>query len=243
MGMKKFIILIVAIAFTAITAEAKVSKTLYMVGDATMAEYPLDSSTISACGWGQMLQQYLAPKVEVVNAAQIGMSAKVLLETGGIENIEKLRARSMVFLQFGTNDLKELEISKHSTLEALTHRLNDIIKLARQNRVNIILCTPLAQPYYQDSVLIDRLGGYADNIRHVAAYNHIALLDLEQVTRVWLEGMTEEEAAQYYVTLNKNELVEGEYQLNQAGAQEVARMAKEAMRNVNSKRLKKLLKK
>jgi hypothetical protein len=55
--------------------------------------------------------------------------------------------------------------------------------------------------------------------------------------------MTEEEAAQYYVTLNKDELVEGEYQLNQAGAQEVARMAKEAMRNVNSKKLKKLLKK
>lgn len=242
--MRKFILLVVAATLcVSFPMAAKARKTLYMVGDGTMAEYPVDSTGISACGWGQMLQQYLAPHVNIVNVAKIGTSAKTFIDSKEVDAIEKLRARSIVFLQFGTNDLKEFDGNKHSTLEALTRRLNDIIKIARQNRINIVLCTPLAQPYYQDTTLIARLGGYADNIRHVATYNHLALIDLEKVTSEWLLGMTEEEAAAFYVTLNPNELVDGEYQLNQAGAEEVARLAKDAIKEVNSKKLKKLLKK
>ena len=105
------------------------------------------------------------------------------------------------------------------------------------------MCTPLAQPFYKDGELIDRLGSYVESIRHIAAYHHVALLDLEKASREWLQSMTEEEAAQYYVTLDKKALAEGEYQLNEAGAKVVAEMAREAIMNTSSKKLQKILKK
>lgn len=237
--MKKITLLLIAALFSTLPMAAKAKKTLYLAGDGTMAEYA-DST---ACGWGQKIGEYLAPHVEIVNVAQLGQSAKTFIDEKIVEQLEKLRSRSMVLIQFGVNDLKEYDASKFSSLEAFGRRLNEIISVGHQYRINIILCTPLAQPYYKDGKLIDRFGGYAEEIRRVATYNHVALLDLEQATRTWLESITEEEAAAFYVTLDKTQLVNGEFQLNQAGAEHVASMVKDAMVNVNSKKLKKLLKK
>jgi hypothetical protein len=52
--------------------------------------------------------------------------------------------------------------------------------------------------------------------------------------------MTQEEAAAYYVTLD---VTKGEYQLNAQGAAKVASMAKQAILDVDSKKLKKIIKK
>ena len=71
----------------------------------------------------------------------------------------------------------------------------------------------------------------------------MALLDLEKMTREWLQGMTDEEAAAYYVTIDPTQLTDGEFLLNEAGATEVAKMAKQAILEVKSKKLKKVLKK
>ena len=131
---------------------------------------------------------------------------------------------------------------QYTQLDAFARRLHEIIKLAREHRVNVVLCTPLAQPYYQEGELIDRLGGYAEAIRRVATYNHIPLMDLEAASKTWLQGMTEEQVAAYYVTLDPEQLVNDEYQLTEAGANEVARMAKEAIERGKSKKLKKILK-
>ena len=53
--------------------------------------------------------------------------------------------------------------------------------------------------------------------------------------------MTEEEAANYYVTLNQNELINNEYQLNEEGAKVVADMVRNAIQKAGSDKLKKIL--
>jgi pyruvate-formate lyase-activating enzyme len=117
----------------------------------------------------------------------------------------------------------------------------EIIDLGFKNKVNVVLCTPLAQPYYHNGKLIDRLGAYAEAIRRVGTYKHVAVVDLEKYTREWLASMTEDEAAKYYVTFD---VTKGEYQLNAAGAAKVASMAKQAILDVkDSKKLKKTIKK
>jgi hypothetical protein len=68
-------------------------------------------------------------------------------------------------------------------------------------------------------------------------------VDLEKVTREWLLSMTPEEAAEYYVTIAPTQLENGEFQLNKEGAAEVAKMAKQAILEVQSKKLKKIFKK
>jgi lysophospholipase L1-like esterase len=205
-----------------------------------MAQYP---DSVEARGWVQLLENDWAKRTVVVNDAQVGLTMRLFMENNGMRTLEKQPGRTIMFMQFGTNDLKEYYPEQHSSLAALQNRIHEIVVLARKHRVNVVLCTPLAQPYYQEGQLIDRLGGYAEAIRQSAMYNYVALLDFEKMTREWLQGMTAEEAAAYYVTIDPTQLTDGEFQLNEAGATEVAKMAKQAILDVKSKKLKKVLKK
>ena len=237
--MKKLFLLMSAALLLSIPAAAR-PRTLWMVGDGSMAQYP-DSA--EARGWVQLLENEWSKKVVVVNDAQVGLTTRSFMDNGGMRTLEKKPGRTIMFIQFGTNDLKEYIPAQHSSLEGLQRRIHEIIVLARKNRINVVLCTPLAQPYYHEGQLIDRLGGYAEAIRRSATYDYVALLDFEKMTREWLQGMTAEEAAAYYVTIDLTQLTEGEFQLNEAGATEVAKMAKQAILEVKSKKLKKVLKK
>ena len=228
-----------ALLLISITTEAR-PRTLWMVGDGTMAQYP---DSVEACGWVQALENEWSKKVIVVNDAQVGLSTRTFMDNNGLITLEKKPARTIMFIQVGTNDLKETSVAQYSAIDALHRRLHEIIVLARKHRVNVVLCTPLAQPYYHNGELVDRLGGYAEAIRRSAIHDYVALVDLEKVTREWLLSMTPEEAAKYYVTIDPTQLENGEFQLNKEGAAEVAKMAKQAILEVQSKKLKKIFKK
>ena len=228
-----------ALLLISITAAAR-PRTLWMVGDGTMAQYP---DSVEACGWVQALENEWSKKVIVVNDAQVGLSTRTFMDNSGLITLEKKPARTIMFIQVGTNDLKETSVAQYSAIDALHRRLHEIIVLARKHRVNVVLCTPLAQPYYHNGELVDRLGGYAEAIRRSTVHDHVALVDLEKLTHEWLLSMTPEEAAKYYVTIDPTQLENGEFQLNKAGAAEVAKMAKQAILEVQSKKLKKIFKK
>ena len=237
--MKKLFLVMSALLLISITTEAR-PRTLWMVGDGTMAQYP---DSVEACGWVQALENEWSKKVIVVNDAQVGLSTRTFMDNNGLITLEKKPARTIMFIQVGTNDLKETSVAQYSAIDALHRRLHEIIVLARKHRVNVVLCTPLAQPYYHNGELVDRLGGYAEAIRRSTVHDHVALVDLEKVTREWLLSMTPEEAAKYYVTIDPTQLENGEFQLNKEGAAEVAKMAKQAILEVQSKKLKKIFKK
>lgn len=237
--MKKLFLVMSALLLISITTEAR-PRTLWMVGDGTMAQYP---DSVEACGWVQALENEWSKKVIVVNDAQVGLSTRTFMDNNGLITLEKKPARTIMFIQVGTNDLKETSVAQYSAIDALHRRLHEIIVLARKHRVNVVLCTPLAQPYYHNGELVDRLGGYAEAIRRSAIHDYVALVDLEKLTHEWLLSMTPEEAAKYYVTIDPTQLENGEFQLNKAGAAEVAKMAKQAILEVNSKKLKKVFKK
>ena len=74
---------------------------VYLLGDGSMA-VAADSAIM---GWGEALNEYLAQGVTLQNEAKEGMSLKIFLENGGEEKISELPAKSIVFLQFGGNDL------------------------------------------------------------------------------------------------------------------------------------------
>ena len=228
-----------ALLLISITTEAR-PRTLWMVGDGTMAQYP---DSVEACGWVQALENEWSKKVIVVNDAQVGLSTRTFMDNNGLITLEKKPARTIMFIQVGTNDLKETSVAQYSAIDALHRRLHEIIVLARKHRVNVVLCTPLAQPYYHNGELVDRLGGYAEAIRRSAIHDYVALVDLEKLTHEWLLSMTPEEAAKYYVTIDPTQLENGEFQLNKEGAAEVAKMAKQAILEVQSKKLKKIFKK
>jgi lysophospholipase L1-like esterase len=215
---------------------ASVAKSrVYLLGDGSMA-LAADSAIM---GWGEALNEYLAQGVTLQNEAKEGMSLKIFLENGGEEKISELPAKSIVFLQFGGNDLIDTNLEQYSSLDLFVRRYNSLIKKAINEKLQVVLCTPLARPYYHEGRWIDRLGGYDDAVRRLAKLYHLPLLDLEEQTREWWMSMSEVEASIYYFDSVENEA----FLLTEDGAKKVAEMAANMMRNQKDSKIKKLIKK
>lgn len=215
---------------------ASVAKSrVYLLGDGSMA-VAADSAIM---GWGEALNEYLAQGVTLQNEAKEGMSLKIFLENGGEEKISELPAKSIVFLQFGGNDLIDTNIEQYSSLDLFVRHYNSLIKKAINEKLQVVLCTPLARPYYHEGRWIDRLGGYDDAVRRLAKLYHLPLLDLEEQTREWWMSMSEVEASIYYFDSVENEA----FLLTEEGAKKVAEMAANMMRNQKDSKIKKLIKK
>ena len=98
--MKKLFLVMSALLLISITAAAR-PRTLWMVGDGTMAQYP---DSVEACGWVQALENEWSKKVIVVNDAQVGLSTRTFMDNNGLITLEKKPARTSMFIQVGTND-------------------------------------------------------------------------------------------------------------------------------------------
>ena len=215
---------------------ASVAKSrVYLLGDGSMA-VAADSAIM---GWGEALNEYLSQGVTLQNEAKEGMSLKIFLENGGEEKISELPAKSIVFLQFGGNDLIDTNLEQYSSLDLFVRRYNSLIKKAINEKLQVVLCTPLARPYYHEGRWIDRLGGYDDAVRRLAKLYHLPLLDLEEQIREWWMSMSEVEASIYYFDSVENEA----FLLTEEGAKKVAEMAANMMRNQKDSKIKKLIKK
>lgn len=80
--------------------------TVFMIGDSTMANRPLDKENQER-GWGQMLPIYLEGAIKVDNHAVNGRSSKSFIDEGRWEKVrEQIRPGDYVIIQFGHNDEK-----------------------------------------------------------------------------------------------------------------------------------------
>lgn len=239
--MKRSIVLmaIVAMVLQGVWAAGK-QPTLVMAGDGTMANA---DTTTAVRGWGQVFPAYVTD-MEVVNVASAGMSVRRLTaEPGRLDTLlMPFGKKDVLLIQFGQNDLRETNYQQYSPVDVFIQRLSVVITAAQEKKMHVILCTPLAVPFYMDGQLIDRLGAYPQAIRRLAEQKQLPLVDMEAVTKAWLTETGEDGAKAYYVDLDTNPASVGEYLLNEKGAQVVSRMAEEQLKGLNLKYLNKVLK-
>ena len=227
--MKKSIFTLLFVAIGGMTMFAAQPK-IWLLGDGIMA------------GWGKAFAEQVGATVEVKNIAQEGLSMKVLDEMGGLDSVivDKTK-KDFLLVQLGQNDLNETNLEAYCSLDDFTQKLVALVHAAEKKKMMVILCTPLAHPYYKEGVLIDRLGGYAEAVRRVAISLDVPLIDLEASSHEWIAGLGEEGVQAYYNDLNTEERPAGEYLLNDSGAQEIARMALDGMLMVGGSKITKLL--
>ena len=80
--------------------------TVFMIGDSTMANKPLDKENQER-GWGQMLPIYLEGAIKVDNHAVNGRSSKSFIDEGRWDKVrDQIRPGDYVIIQFGHNDEK-----------------------------------------------------------------------------------------------------------------------------------------
>ncbi len=197
-------------------AEPADTVTVFMIGDSTMANKPLDKENQER-GWGQMLPLYFNGAIKVDNHAVNGRSSKSFIGEGRWDKVkEKMRPGDYLIIQFGHNDEKFKDTTRYtvpgSTFDA---NLRKYVMEAREKGVTPILMNSIVRrnfpmpgqtpeetddkqkawkkglasyPEEGDS-LVDTHGAYLDSPRNVAAELGVTFIDMNRLTHDYVQSL------------------------------------------------------
>lgn len=190
---KLFIIVLIGIICTAwVVPKEKI--TVYLIGDSTCADKPLDDNPER--GWGQVFYNFFNSDIVIENHAVNGRSTKSFRAEGRWQKIvDQLKPGNFVFIQFGHNDSKLADTSRYS--EANTDYKKNLIRYIEESRSKNalpVLLTPVNRRKFDgNGLFIDQHGDYPKVVREVAKEYNVPLIDvhqksLELFTKLGVEG-------------------------------------------------------
>lgn len=184
--------LIAVTAFSISLAIARQPRTVAVVGDSTVCNYPPDSLLR---GWGQMLPSFF-PGTEVQNEAQAGRGTKTFPR----DRWERVLTAKpeYVLIQFGHNDSHEK--SKPESTDAETDfrvNLRRFIDEARAAGIGPILVTPPRRRLFRDGRPTRELEPYANGIIEVGKETDVPVIDLYAESGRRFEELGEKGSAAY----------------------------------------------
>ena len=156
--------------------------TVFMVGDSTMADYPLKSPS-PIRGWGQMLPQYFTPNVAVMNHARCGDTTKASLQQRWSGIVSKIKPGDYVIIQFGHNDSKKDKPGHSPAMGAYKENLERYIRETRERKGIPILATSVARRAYDaDGKARDTHGDYPVATRLVGKEQNVPVLEMTELS-------------------------------------------------------------
>lgn len=162
---------------------------VFLIGDSTMADKPLD---LPERGWGMALGAFFTDPAMVQNHAVNGRSTKSFIDEGRWDKVvAQLKAGDFAIIQFAHNDEKQ-EDPKRYTDPATSFRdnLRRFVRDTRARGAEPILATPVCRRKFDPAgKLVPTHGAYPDALRAVAREEHVPLLDLERDTAAWLQAV------------------------------------------------------
>lgn len=182
--------LLLAIALPVLSAQeastspaASAPARLHLVGDSTMADKPVEPPNPEH-GWGQMLPLFFRPEHAILNHAINGRSTKSFIDEGSWDKVlSSLRPGDFVILQFGHNDEKREDPTRFAAPATYRANLARMIADVRAHHATPILATPVARRSWTSSgELFDTHGDYPEQVRSLAAAEHVPLIELLELT-------------------------------------------------------------
>ncbi|MDE6814130.1 MAG: rhamnogalacturonan acetylesterase [Duncaniella sp.] len=190
--------------------------TVFMVGDSTMADKPLDKENQER-GWGQMLPIYLEGAIKVDNHAVNGRSSKSFIDEGRWDKVrEQIRPGDYVIIQFGHNDEKAKSPDRYtvpgSTFDA---NLKKFVNETREKGGTPILMNSIVRRNFpangiaaaqtddrqktwkkglenypaEGDTLVDTHGDYRIAPRNVAEEMDVVFVDMNALTHELVQGL------------------------------------------------------
>jgi DNA sulfur modification protein DndE len=148
--MKKVSFILAIILLLSFISIQKEEITIYMIGDSTMANKPLNDNPER--GWGQLFSRFFNDKVKVENHAMNGRSTKSFIDESRWDTILlKLKKGDYVFIQFAHNDEKKENPKVYA--EAHTAYKQNLLKFVNNSRSKgaiPILMTPVMRRRFDD---------------------------------------------------------------------------------------------
>jgi lysophospholipase L1-like esterase len=197
--MKKSSLFLVLFILVSAFLLPKKTITVYMIGDSTMANKPIEDNPER--GWGMMLQDFFDSSVIIENHAMNGRSTLSFLNENRWQPIvDKLGKGDYVIIQFGHNDENKKKKGRYTTPEEFKANLVRYISETRSCKARPILCTPLMRRRFNENgEFYDTHGVYPDVVRHVADSLKVPLVDMHRKSEKLIRELGPEDSKKMFL--------------------------------------------
>jgi lysophospholipase L1-like esterase len=174
--------------------------TILIASDSTAAPYKADR--YPQVGWGQMLTCGLAPDVRVSNHAMGGRSTRTFLSEGRWARLmADVMPGDTVLIQFGHNDQARGKPERWAP--AATDYRDNLMRFiwdVRSAGAIPVLVTPVARRNFgADGKAVADYPDYSGVMRSLATDMRVPLIDLETLSRGWLDRAGPAASKAYYL--------------------------------------------
>jgi lysophospholipase L1-like esterase len=159
--------------------------TVYLLGDSTMCDQPLEPFN----SWGQMLTRFLKPELGVANHAESGESLAGALSARRVAKIlSEIQKGDYLFVQFGHNDMKS---TAPDALQTYTSDMRRLVDDARARGAVPVLVTSVSRRTFDPAgrTITDSFKGYTQAVRAIAKDKAVALIDLQASSAAFYEAL------------------------------------------------------
>jgi lysophospholipase L1-like esterase len=197
--------------------------TIYLAGDSTV----VDQDVEPWAAWGQMLPRFFRAGVVVTNHAESGETTRSFFTEQRVAKVMSLiQPGDYLFVQFAHNDQKPNAVS----LDDYRKLLADLAAQARARGATPVLVTSMNRRTFDaDGKITNSLAGYPDAMRDVAAQQHVALIDLNAMSKTLFEALGPQGTLRAFMHYpansfpNQREAINDDTHFNGYGAYELAR--------------------
>jgi lysophospholipase L1-like esterase len=160
--------------------------TVFLAGDSTVTDQPREPWN----SWGQMLPCFFKPGVAVANHAESGESLPSFLNARRFDKIlGAMKAGDYLFIQFGHNDQKDKRPGAGAYTTYKTNLLHLIAKTRQRGGIPVLV-TPMHRMRFETNGTVpNTLGDFPDAVRQVAREAKVALIDLNNMSKVFYEAL------------------------------------------------------
>jgi len=151
-----------------------------------------DSTQTNNAGYGRGFCANLTPRVDCVNMAKGGASTRTFREQGLWERSLQTKPDYML-IQFGHNDMESKDhYPRQTTLAEYEANLRKYVEEARTAGIKPVLVTPPTRRYFEaDGKIHSDLTAHAETMKKVAAEMKVPVVDLQQDSIAYLNGIGE----------------------------------------------------
>ncbi len=157
--------------------------TVYIAGDSTV----VDQDKEPWAAWGQMLPVFMTDKICIANEAESGETIKSFVgERRYAKVMSTIRKGDYLMVQFAHNDQKPGAVP----LPEYKDTMKKFIADSKARGVTVILVTAMNRRRFDsDGKIVNTLADYPQTTSDVAQEEHVALIDLNAMSKTLFEAM------------------------------------------------------
>ena len=211
--------------------------TVFLAGNSTV----VDQATEPWAAWGQMIPRFFKPgNVVVANHAESGETLKAFIGERRLAKVlSTMKKGDYLFIEFAHNDQKP----GSTYLEPFTtykEYLGRFITEARSRGATPVLVTSMHRRRFDSTgTIVNTLGDYPEAMRQTAAEQHVALIDLNAMSKQFYEALGPVRSTKAFVHYpagtypDQATELKDDTHFNNYGAYELAKMIVEGLRRTS----------